>query len=346
MRDYDRIINESIRKVLNEEELKSGQTFRLPFAGPKGMKILSQKYGVPPTDFYYDQANNYFVYKPKKRPKQKKFKGKPEGMSDEEYLEIIRQVNPKFATKEGEIEGEEWRPVPNPGLYFGGEADFSKRYEVSDHGRIRVINFADPMRSRISNGYYTPQKSSMAFTMHSKLDNGQKLRTTPNLHNMVAAAFLDPPEGDLSQYVVRHKDGDWTNNHKDNLEYVKKDFLKSSSINNKEIGESMKRTIRLTENDLHKVIKESVKRVLREWQFDNDLDYQRIADEAYEYLEKNEPTEYDWRDIAEGMGYRMESIGPNDMETLKDAIEDAMHDFYVYQEEMDNRNADYGESIH
>ena len=99
----------------------------------------------------------------------------------------------------------------------------------------------------------------------------------------------------------------------------------------------MKKTIKLTESDLHKVIEESVKRVLNELQFDNDLNYQSISDQAYEYLEKNEPSEYDWRDIAEGLGFRMDSIGPNDMETLKDAIEDAMHDFYVYQEEMDNR---------
>lgn len=89
----------------------------------------------------------------------------------------------------------------------------------------------------------------------------------------------------------------------------------------------MKKTIRLTESDLHRVIKESVKRIVREWQFDNDLDYQKIYDDACDFLSGNhELTNYGWREIAEELGFRMDSIGPNDMETLKDAIEDAMYE--------------------
>ena len=346
MRDYDRIISESIRRVLNEEELKSGQTFRLPFAGAKGMKILSKKYGVPPTDFYYDQANNYFVYKPKKKPKKKKSslpKGRPEGLSDEEYLELVRRENEAFRNAESEIEGEEWRPIRNSGRYFGGTTDYARTHEISNMGRIRTIDFKDPMRSRISTGYDAPTRSARQFHLDSLEDNGESRKTTPPIHTMVADAWLKPPEGDISAYDVEHIDGDYHNNRADNLRYV---LRKGRRGKNKKIGESMNRTIRLTENDLHRVIAESVKHVLREWQFDNDLDYQRIADEAYDYMEKNNPSGYDWRDVAEGMGYRMESIGPNDMETLKDAIEDAMHDYYVYTEEIDNREADYGESIH
>ena len=337
MVNYSKIIRESINKVLNEENLKPGQTFRVPYTGLKALKVLSQMYGCPPTDFYYDQANNYYVYKPnkKKRSAADKPKGKPEGMSDEEYLEIVRKVNKRFADAEGEIEGEEWRPVVNPGLYFGGEADFSKKYEVSNFGRIRVINFADPMRSRISNGYFAPQRKAMQFTMKSQAESGKSHKTTPHLHNMVAAAFLDAPEGDLSHYEVHHIDGDWTNNKVDNLVYQKRG---TSRMNNKEkSNENMRRTLKLTESGLRKVIMESVKRYLNEWQFDNDLDFQRIADEAYDYMEKNEPNGYDWRDVAEGMGYRLESLGPNDMETMQEAIEDAMHDYYVMQDEMETR---------
>lgn len=57
MINYSKIIKESINKVLNEETLKPGQTFRLPFTGLKALKLLQQKYGCPPTDFYYDQNN-------------------------------------------------------------------------------------------------------------------------------------------------------------------------------------------------------------------------------------------------------------------------------------------------
>ena len=48
----------------------------------------------------------------------------------------------------------------------------------------------------------------------------------------------------------------------------------------------MKRTIRLTESDLHRIVKESVKRVLREWdeynEYDSDAKEKRffVADEG------------------------------------------------------------------
>lgn len=86
----------------------------------------------------------------------------------------------------------------------------------------------------------------------------------------------------------------------------------------------MKRTVRLTESELRKMISESVKRVLNEWEYDNDLQYERIYDEASHYIIKNQPPVQDWRGIAQAMGYQLDTIGPNDMETLKDAIEQAM----------------------
>lgn len=89
----------------------------------------------------------------------------------------------------------------------------------------------------------------------------------------------------------------------------------------------MKRTIRLSENKLHNIIKESVKRILREYHFDNDIDYTSIYEQALDLLSGGgEPSGYGWRDVAEAMGFRLDSLGPNDMETMKDAIEDAMMD--------------------
>jgi hypothetical protein len=89
-----------------------------------------------------------------------------------------------------------------------------------------------------------------------------------------------------------------------------------------------KQIIRLTEGDLHRVIKESVNQILMEYKdfdgFDNDLDYNNIFDQACEYIVRNEPITQSWRSIAKGLGFQLNTIGPNDMETLKDAIEDAM----------------------
>ena len=89
----------------------------------------------------------------------------------------------------------------------------------------------------------------------------------------------------------------------------------------------MKKTIKLSEDKFHNLIKESVKRILREYQFDNDIDYNSIYEQALDLLSGGgEPSGYGWRDVAEAMGFRLDSLGPNDMETMKDAIEDAMMD--------------------
>ena len=65
-------------------------------------------------------------------------------------------------------------------------------------------------------------------------------------------------------------------------------------------------------------------RILREWDYDNDLNYENVYDSALDYITKYKPGVQSWREIASAIGYRMNTIGPNDMELLKDAIEDAM----------------------
>lgn len=51
---------------INEEDLKNGSYFTLPFKPEKAKRMLAQKYGKNPDDFEYDQANNRYVYKPKR----------------------------------------------------------------------------------------------------------------------------------------------------------------------------------------------------------------------------------------------------------------------------------------
>ena len=105
-----------------------------------------------------------------------------------------------------EHDREIWRPVP----------DWEGLYEVSNHGRVRSLDRIDargrrwPGRimqgSRDRTGWYT--KVSLSF--------GQRIER-PYVHRTVAEVFLGPcPPG----MVVNHIDGDKTNNHIDNLEYL------------------------------------------------------------------------------------------------------------------------------
>ena len=94
-----------------------------------------------------------------------------------------------------------------------------------------------------------------------------------------------------------------------------------------------KKLIRLTESDLKSLVKESVKRIIGEWSEEyegNDLDYDTIKMEAEDviYNMANSGEKLDWRNIAQHMGFRLESLNGDDLELLKDAIEEAMMEDY------------------
>ena len=101
------------------------------------------------------------------------------------------------------------------------------------------------------------------------------------------------------------------------------DFAKTKT---KKLPEKVKK---ITESQLKNIIKECVSKILSEsYQYDDDLDYQQVYDEAINYIYRVHPRHQSWRSIAEEIGFRLDTIGPNDMETLKDAIEDAMMETY------------------
>lgn len=53
--------------LINEDDLRPGAYFTIPFKPEKAKRMLAQKYGKNPDDFEYDQANNRYVYKPKRK---------------------------------------------------------------------------------------------------------------------------------------------------------------------------------------------------------------------------------------------------------------------------------------
>lgn len=303
-----RLVNEIVRKVMKnlmmEADFKIGDSIRIPGSEAMGRKILRLKYGVDPNDFDYigDGKMGKFIYKvkPKKsRPstKKPKFKsqdlGRKEGETEQEYLERVREINPKFADVEKEIPGEEWRPLQNTGRYFGGATDYTRSHEVSNMGRIRTIDFADPMRSRISTGYDAPTRNARQFHLDTHDEAGEAQKTTPPIHTMVADAWLDAPEGNIEDYDIEHIDGNYHNNRADNLRYVLRKGRRGRKAN-----AEMPTEAPLAES-VRRMIKESIRRVLNEWADGKDtiLAYhvvtvggddsdQAEADFAYEIYDK------------------------------------------------------------
>lgn len=259
----ENIVNEVVSNLREAEMLKPGTVITIPrdklnMAG----RIIRAMYGVSPDDFE-NLGGGRFKYKSnvkKTRPstKKPKFKsqdlGRKEDETEQEYLERVREINGNFAETEKEMPGEEWRPIVNKGRYFAGETDYTKSYEVSNMGRIRIIDYQDPMRSRISTGYDAPGKGARNF--HLDIPG---FKTTPPIHTLVADAWLPEPEGGVENYDVEHIDGNYHNNRVDNLRYVPKKGRrgkKNAMMNNAEAP--------LTENNLRKLIKECVRKVLRE----------------------------------------------------------------------------------
>ncbi|MCQ2739797.1 MAG: hypothetical protein MJ237_06175 [bacterium] len=104
---------------------------------------------------------------------------------------------------------------------------------------------------------------------------------------------------------------------------------------NQQTKNMKKQTIKLNENQLRNLIKENIKKTLKENALTpdnsytgNDLDYQTINDNAYAVLPKmeKEGLQISWKTVAEYLGYRLETLNDEDLELIKDAIEDAMYD--------------------
>ena len=224
------------------EDIKKGDIFSLNGLKPEQLaKMIATKYGVNPADFSKGKGDT-IVYNPKRqaKPKQQTI-SKPEGMSVEEYKEkYVIPMKPELKDEEGE----EWRPVPNKGRYFGGEADYSNYYEISNLGRLRLINLQNAAKSSISCGYDAPTRKAMQFHLNHK----SGMNTCPDVKYMVADAFLG--EHDLQDNMVIHIDGDYHNNRADNLKWVPR-------------GKNNTKTHKDMTNETYRVIRETVSRTFR-----------------------------------------------------------------------------------
>ena len=263
------------QKININEELKKGDIFKLNGMKPEQLaKMIASKYGVNPADFTKGKSDS-IVYSPKRqaKPKQETI-SKPEDMSVEEYKEkYVIPMKPELKDEEGE----EWRPVPNKGRYFGGEADYSNYYEISNLGRLRLINLQNAAKSSISCGYDAPTRKAMQFHLNHK----SGMNTCPDVKYMVADAFLG--EHDLQDNMVIHIDGDYHNNRADNLKWVPRK-KQNAGINEAFVKAFNKGKGR---HDLQQLISEGVKRMVTE---SFDTKYENAIDTIEYYMGLHDET--------------------------------------------------------
>lgn len=97
---------------------------------------------------------------------------------------------------------EQWRDIPG----------YETIYQVSNHARIKRLAGSEKCnRDRLiksylaTNGYYFVRLCV------------KSVKSNRSLHSLVALAFLEKPS---DKNEINHKDGDKSNNHPDNLEYM------------------------------------------------------------------------------------------------------------------------------
>ena len=328
--ELKRIIAESVKNIISEEEFKQGASIVIPGGEAMGRKIIRAKYGLNPDDFEYVGGGKFIktknsgkVKRTVQPKKEKEFLGRKENETEQDYLERVRELNKKFADTEKEIEGEQWRPVVNTGRYRSGNTDYTRTHEVSNMGRLRTLDYEDPMRSRISTGYDAPSRKARQFHLDARTADGEWEKTTPPVHTMVADAWLDAPEGNIEDYYVAHIDGNYHNNRADNLEYRPRQKGRAETP----LAESVRR-----------MINKSVRRVLNEvrgWALEKgDVTWVNGEEDG------NKP----WIvRLWTGSGYYLPSFG-----AFADSEEDALEKVVAYLDQKGNDSFfcdDYVEQI-
>lgn len=84
----------------------------------------------------------------------------------------------------------------------------------------------------------------------------------------------------------------------------------------------------ISESQLRNIIAESIRKVLKENYYENDIDETSIRDQALTVITQmeHEGLPIKWRAVAERMGFRLNTLSQDDLETMKSGIELAMHD--------------------
>lgn len=93
--------------------------------------------------------------------------------------------------------------------------DFTGRYQVSNKGRVRALNYNHTGKTNLLKPRTTTSKSMGVYFSVTLSKNGQKHQFL--VHRLVATAFIPNPE---NKPFVNHIDENPSNNSVDNLEWV------------------------------------------------------------------------------------------------------------------------------
>lgn len=108
--------------------------------------------------------------------------------------------------------------------YINGRWIEFEDYFVSANGKVYSCKLTN--RAFLSGGLYEISEKTLAngykeIGLYYKNSKGKKCRVSAKVHRLVLEAFRpDRPDADLDKWECNHKDGDKTNNHLDNLEWV------------------------------------------------------------------------------------------------------------------------------
>lgn len=184
--------------------------------------------------------------------------------------------------------------------------NFFDTYRGTNKSADYILNGGDTMRCWVENTLGRARKSIEDFK-RAKKEAG------------ISNAYIRPHEKDRQ----RKKNKPTTTR----FHATNRNFLDANTIKYEAHEHTMKKRIRINEAKLKELIRTAVNEAFDG--LDNDLDYESVNTQAYDYLCRNGNTgmPMKWRSIAKAIGFRLDTIGPNDMETLKDAIEDAMMEY-------------------
>ena len=183
-----------------ETTLKVGAEFRgfpSSWSENKIVTILAVKHGVKVEDFIFEHGA--CIYKPKTQKVRK-----PKSVRS-------RSTKDFTSTEYVQIDSEVWKPLPNKSQYFKGELDPSYSVEVSNMGRVKVHGVLKPT-------WFSDTRNVVMVHVDSYDALGNSLKTTGNVANMVADAFIVPNGADgKTAYSIIYKYDDIKNVKLSNL---------------------------------------------------------------------------------------------------------------------------------
>lgn len=126
--------------------------------------------------------------------------------------ELTGYSQQQYGIPDPSLNGEEWKVVIYRNVQYID-------YEISNFGRFRRRTNGDSSLSWAGK-ILTLNPDRSGYLKASLYVGTEKKHIKPNIHSLVAEAFIGPVDFKNTGMTVNHKDGDKLNNHVDNLEII------------------------------------------------------------------------------------------------------------------------------